>query len=364
MKLITRFCWIFVGVLFIFSGLIKINDPAGTAIKLEEYFEVFAHDFGSFFLVFKPLSLYLAILLNVLEIVLGVALLMRWHLRTVLNLLLVLIIFFTFLTFYSAYFNKVTDCGCFGDAIKLTPWESFTKDIVLLVMIVILLFTRRYIPAPGNRRTAGIVVAIATLISLAIGLYAILHEPILDFRAYKVGNNIPALMKPSEPLRYKYIMERNGEKKEFEVYPTDTTWIYKEMVALNPEAGPKILDFSVYNNEGTFTEEVFTGNKLLILVHTVEKTDKNAFAEINKLVEKLQNAPVKTWALTSSSGQNFDVFRHEHNLAVPFYFTDATVLKTMMRSNPGLMLLKDGIVVGKWSRNDVPTAEEVKSKLK
>ena len=100
MKWITRFCWIFVGVLFIFSGLIKINDPAGTAIKLEEYFEVFGHDFGSFFLNFKPLSLTLAMILNVLEIVLGVALLMRWHLKIVLNFLLVLIIFFTWFTLY------------------------------------------------------------------------------------------------------------------------------------------------------------------------------------------------------------------------------------------------------------------------
>src|SRR5690606_8040796 len=252
MKWITRFCWIFVGVLFIFSGLIKINDPAGTAIKLEEYFEVFSSDFSPFFLAFKPFSLPLAIILNVLEIVLGVALFMRWHLKTVLYSLLALIVFFTFLTFYSAYFNKVTDCGCFGDAIKLTPWESFTKDVVLLVMIVILIATKRYIPAPKNYRMAALITGIATVFSLAIGFYAILHEPILDFRAYKIGNNIPALMKPSEPFRYKYIMEKNGETRDFETYPTDTTWTYKQMVQLNPEANPKISDFSVWNDEGTF----------------------------------------------------------------------------------------------------------------
>src|SRR5687768_3949193 len=118
--------------------------------------------------------------------------------------LLALMVFFTILTFYSAYFNKVTDCGCFGDAIKLTPWQSFTKDVVLLVMIIILIATKRYIPAPASFKTGGIVVAIATVISLAIGMYAILHEPLIDFRSYKVGNSIPALMNPSEPLRYKY----------------------------------------------------------------------------------------------------------------------------------------------------------------
>ncbi len=139
LKVISRICWLFVGLLFIFSGLIKINDPVGTAIKLEEYFEVFSSDFSSIFHVFIPYALYLSIFLSALEIILGVALLLRWKLKQILISLLVIIVFFTFLTFYSAYFNKVTDCGCFGDAIKLTPWESFTKDIVLLVMIVILL---------------------------------------------------------------------------------------------------------------------------------------------------------------------------------------------------------------------------------
>src|SRR5687768_11202937 len=321
---ISRF---FVGGLFIFSGLIKLNDPIGTKIKMEEYFGVFAEDFGSFFSLFVPVSLEIGMIMIILEIVLGVAVLIFYRMNVTTVALLVLMVFFTFLTFYSAYFNKVTDCGCFGDAIKLTPWESFSKDIILLVMIVILIATKRYIPVQRNYKMAGLVTGIATVISLAIGMYAILHEPILDFRAYKVGNNIPALMKPSEPLRYKYIMEKNGEEKEFEVYPTDTTWVYKEMVAINPEANPKITDFRVFNDEGTFTEEVFTGNKLLILVHAVEKTHKDAFPEINKLISGLEGANLKTWALTSSSKHDFDVFRHEQNLAVPFYFTDATVLK-------------------------------------
>lgn len=365
MKWITRFCWVFVGVLFIFSGLIKINDPVGTAIKLEEYFEVFAIDFGKFFLSFKPLSLFLAVFLNVLEIVLGVALLLRWRLKLVFNALLALIIFFTFLTFYSAYFNKVTDCGCFGDAIKLTPWESFTKDVVLLVMIVILLIWNRYIPVKRSGHSAGIVVGAATITSLVIGIYAYRHEPFIDFRAYKVGNNIPALMKPSAPLRYRYIMlTPAGEEKSFDdVYPTDPTLKFKEMVPINPEAGPKITDFSVWNDEGTFTEEVFTGNKLLILVKDVKKADRESFAVINDLLEGLNGTDVKPMVLTSTGGQEFDVFRHEVNLAAPFYFADATVLKTMMRANPAVMLLKDGKVLGKWHSNDVPEAEVVKGLL-
>ena len=190
MKNITKFFWLFVGVLFIFSGLIKINDPVGTAIKLEEYFEVFSTDIAPFFSSLKPAALFLSIFLSALEIVLGVALLVRWKLKEVLWLLLAMIVFFTFLTFYSAYFNKVTDCGCFGDAIKLTPWESFTKDIVLLVMIVVLLMTQRYLQPFISQQAGATLTALTALLSVGIGWYAYENLPYIDFRAYKIGNNI------------------------------------------------------------------------------------------------------------------------------------------------------------------------------
>ena len=129
-----------VGLLFIFSGLIKINDPVGTQIKLQEYFEVFSADFGSVFEIFIPYALLLSVFLCTLEVVIGVALLMNYKIKIVSKTTLGLILFFTFLTFYSAYFNKVTDCGCFGDAIKLTPWESFYKDVILLVLSVTIFY--------------------------------------------------------------------------------------------------------------------------------------------------------------------------------------------------------------------------------
>jgi hypothetical protein len=366
MKLISRLCWLVVGGLFIFSGLIKINDPVGTAIKLEEYFEVFAADFSTVFLALEPYALYLSIFLSALEIILGVALLLRWRLNTVLWSLLGLIVFFTFLTFYSAYFNKVTDCGCFGDAIKLKPWESFAKDIVLLVLIVVLLATRRYLPAPVRPRPAALAMALTTALSFGLGIYAYHHEPFIDFRAYKVGNDLPRLMKPSAPLQYKYVMEKDGQTQEFTEYPKDTTYKFVEMVALNPEAGPRITDFSIWNDAGDFTPQIFRGNKLLIIVQDVRKTNPASFADINPLVagvEKLASPKVEPLVLTASSSQDFDVFRHEVNLAVPYYFGDATVLKTMMRANPGIMLLKDGVVVGKWHHNDVPALETVRQLL-
>lgn len=363
MKFISKFCWLFVGVLFIFSGLIKINDPVGTAIKLEEYFEVFAEDIASFFHVFKPYALFLSILLSSLEIVLGVALLVRWKLKQVIVALLVLMVFFTFLTFYSAFYNKVTDCGCFGDAIVLTPWQSFSKDVVLLVMILILLFTQRYLKPFVQPAVGAIVTALTAILSVGIGWYAYEHLPYIDFRAYKVGNNIPSLMKASAPLRYKYIMVKDGEEQEFEEYPTDESYKFKEMVAINPEDGPKITDFSVWNDQGDFTQEVLTGNKLIIIVQNVGKADQEDFDKINQLIGTAEQQGIGPMVLTSSNSQEFEAFRHEVNLAAPFYFGDGTVLKTIIRSNPGILLLQDGTVKGKWHHNDTPDLEQVQSLL-
>ena len=367
MKALSRSAWLLVGLLFIFSGLIKINDPVGTAIKLEEYFEVFAVDFYSAFLYLKPFALFLSILLSALEVVLGVALLLRWRLNLVLGTLLGLTAFFTILTFYSAYTGKVTDCGCFGDAIKLTPWQSFTKDVVLLVLIGVLYATRRHLPPLTSYRTGAAITAATAVVFAGVGIYAYLHEPYVDFRAYKEGADIPALMKNSAPLRYKYVMEKNGQTLEFEQYPTDDPELkFKEMVALNPEDGPKITDFNVWNDEGDYTQEVLQGNKLLILVHNVEKTNAASFAEINELLTQIDAMPdtqLDALVLTSSNGPDFDVFRHEVGLAAPFYFVDGTVAKTMMRGNPGLMLLQNGVVKGKWHHNDLPSAEKVKQLL-
>ena len=176
-KIIDSVSLILVGGLFIFSGLIKLNDPIGTAIKLEEYFEVFSSDIASFFHVFVPLALPMAVIFVVLEVALGVAVLFRIRMQLTTLILMLLIVFFTFLTFYSAYFDKVTDCGCFGDAIKLTPWQSFYKDLVLLVL-AIYLFVRRKKIFPVFNALIGDVVAISiTVLCVFTSIYAIRHLP-------------------------------------------------------------------------------------------------------------------------------------------------------------------------------------------
>lgn len=353
---------ILVGCLFIFSGAIKINDPVGTSIKLHEYFDVFSNDIASFFQVFVPMALVIAVILSVMEVALGFALLVNWKMKITSWVTLILMTFFTFLTFYSAYFNKVTDCGCFGDAIKLTPWESFTKDIILMVLIVPIFILRRESEGRMKKANSNLIVGISTLLSLVFAITAIMYLPFKDFRAYKIGVNIQTAMQPSEPLEYLYVLEKDGKQEEFKEYPTDPDYKFIKMDVMNPEAQPKITDFAIWNDDGDFTEKLFEGKKLLIILYNVEKA-KRKFKNINTLVAACEQKGIEPWVLTASSAEQFEEFRHEVQLAAPYYFADATVLKTMIRSNPGLMLLKDGTILGKWHVNATPDIDEINELL-
>ncbi len=350
----------FVGILFIFSGLVKLNDPMGTAIKMEEYFEVFASDISSVFHYLVPFAMSIGLFIIFLEIFLGVAVLINYHMKLTSWILLVLIIFFTFLTFYSAAFDKVTDCGCFGDAIPLTPWQSFTKDVVLLFCIIyIFIRSVQFIPVFSNRVSIGVLSALL-LFNGFVAYFAIAHLPPIDFRPYHIGADIQASMQPSEEFRYKYIMEKGGEKFDFDNYPTDTTYKFVEMVLLNPEAEPKITDFSIWNESGDFTEEIFQGAKLLVLFNDVNKSKLGKIPQINDLAAQLKNE-VKVWVVTANDEATYENFRHEYQIPLPYYYADGTVIKAMIRANPGLMLLKNGVVLGKWHNNDIPDQETIRS---
>ncbi|MFY0651057.1 MAG: DoxX family protein [Cyclobacteriaceae bacterium] len=347
-----------VGGLFIFSGLIKINDPVGTAIKMQEYFEVFSTDFGSFFHVFVPFSLPIAIFICVLEVVLGLAILLNYRTNISFIVLLFLLIFFTFLTFYSAYYNKVTDCGCFGDAIKLTPWQSFYKDIILVVLSVLLFFISTTQQSAKFQKISDYVILVFTALNIGLAVYAVKHLPYIDFRAYKIGNDIPTEMQPSGELKYEYVMEKDGQEYRFETYPTDKSYKYKEMITLNPEVNPKITDYAVWNDEGDFTESTFEGKKLFLTSYDISKASTKNAEAIGQLKAQLQGK-VEVIILTASGEEEVSAFREASQLDLPFYYADATVLKTIARSNPGLWLLDNGTVKGKWHFNDVPDYSKV-----
>ena len=362
-----------VGLLFIFSGVIKINDPVGTQIKLQEYFEVFSSDFTPIFEIFIPYALILSVFLCTLEVVIGVALLINYQIKITSKITLGLILFFTFLTFYSAYFNKVTDCGCFGDAIKLTPWESFYKDIILLVLSGIIVFIH---PKLSNQKgylyfkifdninfKNGFIFSV-TLICLIISYSAINFLPFIDFRAYKVGNYIPSLMEPSEELQYTYIMEKDGVTYEFDNYPLDNSFEFKELKLLNPEAEPKITDYSLWNKDGDYTNESFQGNKLFLIIHDVNKLDVEN-KKLENFVSKLEslNNSISFWVeiviITSSDEESINTFLKENDINLKTVYGDATVLKTIIRSNPGFFLMRNGLVKGKWHNNSFPDPKDI-----
>ncbi len=352
---------VIVGGLFIFSGLIKLNDPVGTKIKMEEYFEVFASDFGSLFHFFIPYALFIGTVLIVLEVVIGVAVLINYRMNITTWILLVLLLFFTFLTGYSAILNKVTDCGCFGDAIKLTPWQSFYKDIFLMFFVLHLFWHRkRFDPLLRTMEGNG-VIALVSFVSIFLGVYAIRHLPFIDFLPYKIGNTVPQQMIAPEQPVFEYVFLKDGKELKSKTFlSAEEGYEYQRVDVLNPDKIiPKITDYQVSSIDGEdFTQESFTGPKLLIIIGNVNKASLTNIAAISKLINDL-DGKVDTWILTSSNPVQVEAFRHEHQLAAPYFFADATVLKTILRSDPGLTLWNNGLVLDKWHHNDTPTAEEV-----
>lgn len=362
-KIADQFARFFVGGLFIFSGLIKLNDPVGTKIKLEEYFEVFAQDFGSFFHWFVPYALEIGMLLIVLELVLGVAVLIYYRMQITTWVLLLLMVFFTFLTFYSAYFNKVTDCGCFGDAIKLTPWESFTKDIILMFPVVHLFWYKKKYQSVFYSKEGHILIAAFTALFLFLGIYAVRHLPFIDFRAYRIGNTIQEQMQPQEQPIIEYVFEKEGKEVASQKFLSAAEgYTYKSSRVLNEDKTlPKITDYSVMDVDGNdVTEKTFEAAKLFFVIGDVKDASLANMDAIRELVNNL-DGKMEMMVLTSSTAEQFEAFRHEHQLAVPYYFADATVLKTIVRSNPGITVWVNGTVKGMWHHNDTPTAAEVLS---
>jgi len=383
-KYISQALIILLGMTFIFSGLIKLNDPVGTKIKLEEYFEVFAQDLPTlekFFEFLIPLSLSFSLILCVAEVVLGVSILIKYEIKRTLWFLLVLTVFFTFLTFYSAFFNKVTDCGCFGDAIKLKPWSSFTKDIILLSIILILISQQKNIRDIKNFSLGTFIVIFSTLISLFLGLYAIFLLPPIDFLPYKVGANIPKGMElppNAKPDVYqitytlknlKDSSERKINDSEYmqkEIWKDSLTWKIKNSVSNLISEGDKakIMGFSVWDSQNNdFTTKLFEGDKFLIIIQSFKEATPNHLRKISQLINNNNSKGIFFIVLTASDGKTAESFMQELKLNIPFYFADATVLKTMIRTNPGFILLHNGNIVKKWSTITIPNPEEIKEYL-
>ncbi len=364
-----------VGLLFIFSGLIKANDPLGFGYKLQEYFEVFhiafLNDYATVF----------AILLCTIEIVLGALLLLGIRSRNVASGLLLTIIFFTFLTFYSAFFEVVTSCGCFGDAIPLTPWQSFSKDIVLLIMILYIYKKRTEImPLISSERAQNWILGFIVLISLGFGLYTYNFLPILDFLPYKIGNNIPSLMimppgAPQDVYQITYTLKNKstGETKSLTDKEYLSTGIWKDKnweITGDPESKliskgfeVKIKDLKITDSQGTdYNTEILENPyyNLVIVAYDLSKTDLIGIGNLNALaINAAENFNIRTVFLTSNSAQDAEAFSKNNKLVMEVFYADAIPLKSMVRANPGVLLLKNGTVINKWHFRNLPSYDEL-----
>ena len=319
MKFLVQLARIIVGALFIFSGFVKLVDPIGSKYKFQEYFSEDVLNLE--FLI--PYALPFAIILIVAEILLGVMILIGYKSKLTVWSLFLLTLIFLFLTWYSAYYNKVTDCGCFGDAIKLSTWETFYKNIILIGLIIVLLLKVAFIKPIFK----GKIPMIITFLSLALFLFTVKHVlthlPLIDFRAYAIGKNIPEGM----------------------VFPADGS--------IAP-----VHDFMLEDAQADLAPELLRQEKvMLVIVYNLDKADVNGFRAIKEIGIKAKKKGYTVYGVSASFSDDLVLAKEKYNLPFDFLFCDETTLKTMIRENPGVVILNKGTVVEKKNWVDVEEIE-------
>jgi uncharacterized membrane protein YphA (DoxX/SURF4 family) len=368
MKILITIIRIFTGCLFIFSGLVKAIDPKGLAFKMGEFFEVWSASgfLPSLMKMFDENALTFSILMITLEVVVGAALLVGWQKKLTVWTLLLLMLFFTFLTSYVLFSGKIRACGCFGDCIPITPIQTFTKDIILVIFVLFLLFNTKYITPIAKPLFSFLYVLAATLLVLFLQWYVLRNLPLVDCLPYKPGNNIVELQKmPANAIQdkfeYSFVYEKNGEKKEFKADATpDSTWTFVDRKQTLLEKGsnnvPLINDFSLTTENGNdSTADILNtkGEYYLMYVKDMETFPAKgwdadiafltAAANQNKKIFIVTSSLDKVKAHFSTSKENYATLKN-----VIYLSCDATVMKTVARTNPTLYLMNGPVVQKKW----------------
>ncbi|MEN8119217.1 MAG: BT_3928 family protein [Bacteroidota bacterium] len=367
------------GIVFTFSGFVKAVDPMGSAIKFTDYFNAM----GLSALI--PIALVFAFLLSATEFMVGFTLLFKIKPRLSEYGALAFMIVFTPLTFWVAIVDPVTDCGCFGDVIVLSNWETFWKNIVLLILAILLVRESKDIEAWFKEKIAYGALGLGFLFIMIFQWYNYAHLPVMDFRPYSVGTYIPDEMVIPEDaekdsvITYLYY-EKDGETKEFtaENYPwEDTTWVWKETKTVVVQEGylPPIHDFDIYTfafknigKEGgvNVVDQLLadTSYSLLLISDDLKNAPFEPIKSLTNLMNYCQVHKYNTYFITSSVVTDILNIHSKLPFLIDFYLADATTLKTMIRSNPGLILLKEGKVIVKWHYNDFPGIEEFEKIVK
>lgn len=360
MKILTHIARILVAATFIFSGFVKLIDPLGSAYKFQDYFaaDVLNLEFLS------PYALPFSIILIIIEVMLGITLLIGFKRKITMWSLFALMLVFLFLTWYSAYFNKVTDCGCFGDAIKLSAWGTFYKNVVLIGLVILLMFNIKHIKPIFNKTILRWVSFGLLLVCMYISYYVLQHLPLIDFRPYAIGNNIPSGMIIPEGAKQDvyedtWIYNVNGEDKEYttaeEPWEIEgATFVDRTTVLVEKGYEIPIRDFTMERDGVDFTEFLMQKEKLvLIIMHNLNKTNTSILPEIKEFSTKAMEEGYDVYAMSSNKEEDFLKLKQEYEFDFDALFCDDITLKTMIRANPGIMILNKGTITGKWNANDV-----------
>lgn len=348
-------------IVFVFSGFVKAVDPLGTTYKIEDYLAAFGEPWSQFSFI----ALWLSIALSAFELVIGLNLLFKIKIRSSAVLAMIFMLVMTPLTLYIALNNPVTDCGCFGDALIISNWETFWKNVVLLVLVVILLFSSAKSRPVFLSGIEWLIITVFMGISVAISLYSYNFLPMIDFRPYKIGSNIPEKMKipegaPTDKYETTFIYEKNGEQKEFtlENYPKDdSTWVFVDQKTTLISKGYEapIHNFSIIDqNFNDITEDVlqYKGGTYLVIIYDIKKASTKGLLRAEEIYKKHKDTDTRFYVLTGSSDDAIASVRAETGITFPFCKTDPITLKTIIRANPGLVYLENGTVKGKWNWRD------------
>jgi triosephosphate isomerase len=384
-RVAVNVCRIVLAIVFILSGFVKAVDPLGTQYKIQDYLS--AMHLGAWVPDFATLAA--SVLLSAVEFCLGICLLFAIRRRLTSRLVLAVMLVMLPLTLWLALTNPVSDCGCFGDAIVLTNWQTLWKNVVLLVCAIVVAWQPLMMFRFVSRSNQWIVTNYSVLFILMVSGWCLYDLPIFDFRPYHVGASIREGMKVPEgaeqpQFETTFIMEKDGETKTFTVdnYP-DSTWTFVDSRTKQIKAGfvPPIHDFSILllpplSPTGTpqaeeqdeaedITEEVLSnpGYTFLLVSPQLEQADDSRLDLINELYEYAQENDYPFYCLTASTESEMTRWQDMTGAEYPFCSVDGTTLKTIIRSNPGLLLLKDGVVINKWSHNRLPDEQQLDGRL-
>ena len=358
---LIHFSRIFVGLVFLFSSFVKGVDPLGTAYQIEDYFTAFGMPWA------HSLSLFLSISLSTLEFLLGVALILKLQIKKTAWAVLLMMDFFIILTFYNAITDTVTDCACFGDAVKMSNWGTFFKNVILLFFTYIVFHFRKELISKRSNNSQWIAIIAIILIFVSFSTYQYRHLPMIDFRQWKVGADIT----PSEEGPDKYFVtyknKKTGQTKEYlspdypwddEIWMSEWEFSHQRIEKWKRDKTYELVIEDFSGRDLTKPLLVNGGYRLIIVARDLDKLDVDIFREFKETADYLSTKGYFIMGLTNSSIADYAKFRSRTGFRYQFYQADEVILKSMVRANPGLILVKDRKIIDKWNFNDYPGIPE------